>query len=143
MTDTAAPASEDRVLVINSGSSSLKFQLLDPQAGTVEAAGLIERVGQGKGSARIVAGEERSTFEGPVPDHVAAMRIVERLFDDVGMSLADDRIRAVGHRVVHGGARYSQPVLTDSQVRWTVHDLGKLARLHDYAPAAGIDGARP
>src|SRR5690625_5448462 len=92
MTDTAAPASEDRVLVINSGSSSLKFQLLDPQDGTVEAAGLIERVGQGKGNARIVAGEERSTFEGPVPDHVAAMRIVERLFDDVGMSLADDRI---------------------------------------------------
>src|SRR5699024_12408963 len=87
MPATAAPASEDRVLVINSGSSSLKFQLLDPQDGTVEAAGLIERVGQGKGNARIVAGEKRSTFEGPVPDHVAAMRIVERLFDDVGMSL--------------------------------------------------------
>src|SRR5690625_7475602 len=66
MTDTAAPASEDRVLVINSGSSSLKFQLLDPQDGTVEAAGLIERVDQGKGNARIVAGEKRSTFEGPV-----------------------------------------------------------------------------
>ena len=142
MTDNAAPASEDRVLVINSGSSSLKFQLLDPQDGTVEAAGLIERVGQGKGNARIVAGEKRSTFEGPVPDHVAAMRIVERLFDDVGMSLADDRIRAVGHRVVQGGARYSQPVLIDSQVRWDIHDLGKLAPLHNYAAVEGIDGAR-
>src|SRR5699024_6002790 len=116
MTDTAAPASEDRVLVINSGSSSLKFQLLDPQDGTVEAAGLIGPLGQGKGNARIVEGEKHSTFEAPVPDHAAAMRIVERLFDDVGMSLADDRIRAVGHRVVQGGARYSQPVLIDSQV---------------------------
>src|SRR5699024_5236090 len=100
MTDTAAPASEDRVLVINSGSSSLKSQLLDPHAGTVEAAGLIERGGRGGGTARSVAGARRSSFEGPVPDHVAAMRIVERLFDGVGMSVADDRIRAVGHRVV-------------------------------------------
>src|SRR5690625_1059172 len=123
MTDTAAPASVP---------APLTSQLLDPEAGTAEAAGLIERVGQGKGNARIVAGEKRSTFEGPVPDHVAAMRIVERLFDDVGMSLADDRIRAVGHRVVQGGARYSQPVLIDSRVRWDIHDLGKLAPLHHY-----------
>src|SRR5690625_6603811 len=70
------------------------------------------------------------------------MRIVERLFDDVGMSLADDRIRAVGHRVVQGGARYSQPVLIDSQVRWDIHDLGKLAPLHNYGAVEGIDGAR-
>src|SRR5690625_7906257 len=70
------------------------------------------------------------------------MRIVERLFDDVGMSLADDRIRAVGHRVVQGGARYSQPVLIDSQVRWGLPDLGKLAPLHNYGAVEGIDGAR-
>src|SRR5690625_7945460 len=100
MTDTAAPASEDRVLVINSGSSSLKFQLLDPQDGTVEAAGLIERVGQGKGNARIVAGEKRSTFEGPVPDLVASMRIVDRQFDDVGSNLGADSNRAVGNAEV-------------------------------------------
>src|SRR5699024_12673936 len=85
MTDTAAPASEDRVLVINSGSSSLKFQLLDPQDGTVEAAGLIERVGQGKGNARSVAGEKRATCEGPGPGHVAAIRIVGRVVERRGV----------------------------------------------------------
>lgn len=142
MTDTAAPASGDRILVINSGSSSLKFQLLDPHNGVVEAAGLIERVGQDKGNAKIVAGEKRSSFEVPVPDHMEAMRIVESLFEDVGMTLADDRIRAVGHRVVQGGARYSEPVMIDAQVRWDIHDLGKLAPLHNYAAVEGIDGAR-
>lgn len=142
MTETTAPATEDRILVINSGSSSLKFQLLDPADGTIEAAGLVERVGQDQGNAKIKAGAKSSTFEGPVPDHVEAMGIVESLFADVGMSLADDRIRAVGHRVVQGGARYSQPVLIDEQVRWDIHDLGKLAPLHNYAAVEGIDGAR-
>src|SRR5690625_2909664 len=109
MTDTAAPASEDRVLVINSGPSSLKLQLLDPQDGPGEAAVPLARVGQGKGNARSGAGEKRSSSEGAVPDHVAAVRLVERLFADVGMSWADARMRAVGHRVVQGGARYSPP----------------------------------
>ena len=137
----AAPT-DPRVLVINSGSSSLKFQLLAPADGTVEATGIVERVGQDRGNASITAGDRESTFEGPVPDHKEAMKIVERLFGDVGLSLADDRIRAVGHRVVQGGARYSQPVLIDEQVRWDIHDLGKLAPLHNYAAVDGIDGAQ-
>ena len=142
MTETAASASEDRILVINSGSSSLKFQLIDPGDGAVEAAGIVERVGQDEGSATITSGEKRSSFEGRVTDHVEATRIMESLFADIGMTLADDRIRAVGHRVVQGGARYSQPMLIDAQVRWDIHDLGKLAPLHNYAAVDGIDGAR-
>ena len=130
-----------RILVINSGSSSLKFQLLDPADGTVDAAGIVERVGQDSGEASITAGEQESSFAGPVPDHKAAMRIVQSLFEDVGLSLSDDRIRAVGHRVVQGGARYSEPVRIDDQVRWDIHDLGKLAPLHNYAAVDGIDGA--
>ena len=139
MTD---PAAEARVLVINSGSSSLKFQLLDPETGTVDASGIVERIGLERGVASLTAGQQESSFEGDVPDHGQAMTIVQSLFTDVGLSFADDRIRAVGHRVVQGGARYSSPVLIDEQVRWDIHDLGKLAPLHNYAAVDGIDGAK-
>lgn len=138
MADSTAP----RVLVINSGSSSLKFRLLSAADGTVEATGIVERVGQEQGTATITAGDQESSFEGPVPDHKEAMAIVQRLFGEVGLSLTDGRIRAVGHRVVQGGARYSDPVLIDEQVRWDIHDLGKLAPLHNYAAVDGIDGAQ-
>ncbi|AXK44450.1 acetate/propionate family kinase [Brachybacterium saurashtrense] len=137
-----ADPTDPRVLVINSGSSSLKFQLLAPAEGTVDAVGIVERVGQDSGTATITAGERSATFEGPVPDHQEAMAVVEQLFEDVGLSLTDERIRAVGHRVVQGGARYSAPVLVDEQVRWDINDLGKLAPLHNYAAVHGIDGAQ-
>ncbi len=135
-------AIDSRVLVINSGSSSLKFQLVSPEDGTVDAVGIVERVGLDMGSAKISAGEKDATFSGPVPDHKEAMRIVEQLFGEVGLSLQDDRITAVGHRVVQGGALFSTPVLIDDQVRDDIHDLGKLAPLHNYAAVDGIDGAR-
>ena len=137
----ATPA-DPRVLVINSGSSSLKFQLLSPADGTVDATGIVERIGLDKGAARITAGEQESTFAGPVPDHVEAMRIVEQLFGEVGLSLTDDRIMAVGHRVVQGGARFDGPTLVDDDVRQDVYELGRLAPLHNYAAVDGIDGAR-
>ncbi len=138
MPDPTSP----RVLVINSGSSSLKFRMLSPVDGTIDANGIVERVGQPQGSASITAGEKSATFTGPVPDHKEAMRIVEHLFTEVGLSLTDERIRAVGHRVVQGGARYSAPVVIDDQVRFDIHDLGKLAPLHNYAAVEGIDGAK-
>ncbi|MBE9403789.1 acetate kinase [Brachybacterium sp. p3-SID1565] len=137
----ATPA-DPRVLVINSGSSSLKFQLLSPADGTVDATGIVERIGLDMGAARITAGEQESTFAGPVPDHVEAMRIVEQLFGEVGLSLTDDRIMAVGHRVVQGGARFDGPTLVDDDVRQDVYELGRLAPLHNYAAVDGIDGAR-
>lgn len=132
----------DRVLVINSGSSSLKFQLLRPSDGTVDASGIVERIGLDVGAGRISAGETESRFDGPVPDHVEAMRIVENLFTDVGLSLTDGRIKAVGHRVVQGGARFDAPTLITDEVRDAIHDLGRLAPLHNYAAVDGINGAR-
>src|SRR5699024_3945941 len=126
--------------VIHAGASSLPCPLLAPGDGSVDATGIVERVGQEAGTAKIAAGERTSTFEGPVADHKEAMQIVESLFEDVGLSLDDDRIRAVGHRVVQGGARYSAPVLIDDQVRWDIKELGKLAPLHNYASDNCIDG---
>ena len=137
-----AQSTDPRVLVINSGSSSLKFQLLAPVDGEVDATGIVERVGQDQGTATIEAGERTSSFTGPVPDHKEAMQIVEQLFGEVGLSLRDDRIRAVGHRVVQGAAAYSQPVLIDDRVREDIHEFGKLAPLHNYAAVDGIDGAK-
>ena len=138
-----SPASDfPRVLVINSGSSSLKFQLVSPADGAVDAVGLVERIGLEQGSAKITAGETTTTWEGPVPDHTVAMSVVEDLFGKVGLSLTDGRIRAVGHRVVQGGSVFRDPTVIDDAVREQIHALGRLAPLHNYAAVDGIDGAR-
>lgn len=130
------------VLVINSGSSSLKFQLVDPEGGEVFASGIVERIGQSEGAARISADEITIPQSGPVPDHTAAMRLVVDLFEKIGLALGDAHVVAVGHRVVQGGARFAEPVRIDRWVRDQIHDLGKLAPLHNYAAVDGIDGAR-
>jgi acetate kinase len=156
MSDTTYPTASDSaevgvrgpsaghatVLVINSGSSSLKFQLVDPGTEEVFASGIIERIGQDKGIGRIKAGSAQYPFTGEVPDHTAAMRIVASLFDKVGLPLADEGVAAVGHRVVQGGARFAEPKIVESWVRDQVEELGSLAPLHNPAAVAGIDGAR-
>ncbi|MCL6422931.1 acetate kinase [Brachybacterium sp. JHP9] len=129
------------ILVINSGSSSLKFQLLDPGTGDVFASGIVERIGLEQGQAKIAAGEREAPFTGAVPDHVEAMRVVTRLFEEVGISLADSHIVAVGHRVVQGGSDFSEPTLIDQSVRDRIAELGALAPLHNPAAVDGIDAA--
>ncbi|WP_114855531.1 acetate kinase [Brachybacterium sp. YJGR34] len=139
----AVPGSDaSTVLVINSGSSSLKFQLVDPLTQEVFATGIVERIGLDEGSARITAGNAHAPHRGEVPDHVAAMRVVTDLFEQVQLSLQDARIVAVGHRVVQGGQRFSQPTRIDSWVRDQIADLGSLAPLHNPAAVDGIDAAR-
>jgi acetate kinase len=132
----------ETVLVINSGSSSLKFQLTDPDTETVFATGIVERIGQESSDARIEAGGAFVPFTGEVRDHTEGMRVVARLFDQVGLSLADAHVAAVGHRVVQGGARFTSPKLIDNWVRDQIFDLGSLAPLHNPAAVDGIDGAR-
>lgn len=130
------------VLVVNSGSSSLKFQLVEPREGTVFASGIVERIGLAEGRARIDAGGAEADYSGPVPDHTAAMTIVTDLFDEVGLALADANVGAVGHRVVQGGARFAEPQVIDAWVRDQIADLGALAPLHNPTAVHGIDGAR-
>jgi len=130
------------VLVLNSGSSSLKFQLLDPVAEVVHASGIVERIGQDRGQAHLEAGDLRQPYSGEVPDHKVAMQVVTGLFEDAGMSLQEANVVAVGHRVVQGGARFTTPQLVDSWVRNQIADLGALAPLHNPAAVQGIDAAR-
>ncbi|MCU1438246.1 MAG: acetate kinase [Naasia sp.] len=130
------------VLVINSGSSSLKYQLLDPATETVLAKGLIERIGQPTGSMEhsTTGGVWRS--EPPTPDHHVAFRAMTAAFDEHGPVLAEVGLTVVGHRVVHGGARFFAPTVVTPQAEHDIDELAEYAPLHNPANLAGIRAAR-
>ncbi|RAU91902.1 acetate kinase [Mycobacterium colombiense] len=115
------------VLVINSGSSSLKYQVVEPDSGAARATGLVERIG-----------EESSS----VPDHDAALRRAFDALADDGIDLKASGIVAVGHRVVHGGNTFYQPTLLDDAVIGRLHELSELAPLHNPPALTGIEVAR-
>src|SRR5437762_1692150 len=105
-----------RVFVVNCGSSSLKYSLVDVDAGTALGSGLADRVGQADG--RLVhrgpAGE--TTVERPLRDHAEALAAVLRTCARLGPALDGGALAAVAHRVVHGGDRFAAPVLIDDAV---------------------------
>ncbi len=133
---------EQTVLVINSGSSSIKYQLVDPTTGEALAKGLVERIGESEGHIQHKYGNEVVDLNEPIGDHEAGMREVLRLFDQVGPRLADAHIVAVGHRVVQGGRYFDGPALINDQVRALIEQLCALAPLHNPAHLKGIDVAR-
>lgn len=115
------------VLVLNAGSSSLKYRLVYVHSGDVAASGLVEGIGEP---------------DSPVADHEAALRAVLDAFSGGGLDLAEVGLRAVGHRVVHGGDRFSAPVLVDDAVEKAIDELSPLAPLHNPANLRGITVAR-
>lgn len=135
------------VLVVNSGSSSMKYQLVDVAAGASLASGLIERIGQPEGHARHRGegdgGDGGSTWEADdaIPDHEAAFRIMLQGFETHGPSLAQHPPVAVGHRVVQGGARFFEPTVITELVKINIDELSVLAPLHNPANLAGIVAA--
>jgi acetate kinase len=116
------------VLVINSGSSSLKYQVRDVAAGSVLAEGLIEKIGMGTG------GGGDGEIEGP-RDHAEALEQVDAA---IHAELPDLKLGAVGHRVVHGGERFGEPVLIDNEITRAIERLNPLAPLHNPANVLGI-----
>jgi acetate kinase len=116
------------VLVINSGSSSLKYQVRDVEEGSVLTEGLIEEIGMGNG------GEGDGEIIGP-RDHAAALELVDAA---IHRDLGDLTLAAVGHRVVHGGERFSEPVLIDNEITRAIERLNPLAPLHNPANVLGI-----
>ena len=104
------------VLVVNSGSSSIKYQLVDPAAGQAVASGLVERIGEKTGAVKHTYAGQSTTRQLPIPDHEEGMRIVLGLFEEVGPALHDSNVVAVGHRVVQGGAVFAGPALIDDEV---------------------------
>ncbi|GGC61822.1 acetate kinase [Hoyosella rhizosphaerae] len=130
------------VLVINSGSSSIKYQLIDPVAGTPLANGVVERIGESDGviNHSDTHGNVEETTN--IADHDDGLRLAFDMFSRDGGSLSDWNIVAVGHRVVHGGTVFSQPtIITDDVVR-TVEKLSTLAPLHNPPNLLGIEVAR-
>ena len=130
----------DRVLVLNAGSSSLKYQVVDGRTGETAATGLVERIG-GEGHLRHSSGAEKHERDVSVPDHAAALDAAHQALREHGPDLDAEPPVAVGHRVVHGGARFSEPVLVDDRVLQAVRDLGPLAPLHNPANLEGIETA--
>lgn len=116
------------VLVINSGSSSLKYQVRDVAAGIVLTEGLIEKIGMGNG------GDGDGEIEGP-RDHAEALELVDAA---IHAELGDLDLAAVGHRVVHGGERFAEPVLIDNEITRAIERLNQLAPLHNPANVLGI-----
>jgi acetate kinase len=116
------------VLVINSGSSSLKYQVRDVEAGSVLAEGLVEKIGMGNGG-----GGDGET-EGP-RDHAEALEQVDAAFH---AALGDRALDAVGHRVVHGGERFAEPVLVNNEIMRAIERLNPLAPLHNPANVLGM-----
>jgi acetate kinase len=130
------------VLVVNAGSSSLKYDLVDVDSGESRASGLVERIGEPTSLARhSVAGQDHRQ-ERNLPDHGAAFELVLDAFREHGPDLAQLELAAVGHRVVHGGAQFSEPTLIDDEVERTIERLIPLAPLHNPANLEGIRVAR-
>ncbi|WP_067243102.1 acetate/propionate family kinase [Microbacterium resistens] len=137
------------VLIVNSGSSSFKYQLLDVESEHALASGLVERIGQPLGvSSHTVsadealgAGEETFTRELPIPDHTAGFQVMLDAFAAHGPSLEEHPPRAVGHRVVHGGARYFAPTIITPEVERGIDELSVLAPLHNPGALQGIRAA--
>nr|BFF24560.1 hypothetical protein GCM10025732_25250 [Glycomyces mayteni] len=130
------------VLVINSGSSSIKYQLVDGETMEASTSGLIERIGQSDSVLTHRHAGERAVREGRLADYGEGLEAMVAAFEDAGTPLADAGLIAVAHRVVHGGERFVQPVVVDDEVERAIDELSALAPLHNPANLEGIRTAR-
>lgn len=130
------------VLVINSGSSSIKYQLLDPGAQAAVASGLVEQIGEPEGRVRHKMWGRAVERRGPIPDHGEGLRLALVMFAEAGLDLDKVNIAAVGHRVVHGGQVFHEPTLITPTVVAEIARLAKLAPLHNPPNVIGIEVAQ-
>lgn len=130
------------VLVLNSGSSSLKYQLVRPDSATSVFDGIVERIGEDTSTAKLRLGETKLERDGRVADHEAALRLAFDLVAEAGESLDDLGLVAVGHRVVHGGPNLYRPTLVDDELVDQLRELAPLAPLHNPPAVLGIEVAR-
>ncbi len=117
------------VLVLNSGSSSVKYAVVEPESGALLADGIVERIGE-------------QVDHGGVPDHAAALQVVFGALADDGHDLDSLGVAAVGHRVVHGGPDLYEPTVVDDALIARLQELAPLAPLHNPPAILGIEVAR-
>lgn len=133
------------ILVMNCGSSSLKYQLIDSESEKVLAKGLCERIGiDGSAITHQPAGGNKVTTQVEMPDHTVAVQLViGKLTDkEVGVISSLSEIDAVGHRIVHGGEKFSSSVILTEEVEKQVEECSDLAPLHNPANLIGIRSCR-
>ncbi|XCB30541.1 acetate kinase [Arcanobacterium hippocoleae] len=130
------------VLVINSGSSSIKYQLIDPASGEAIASGLVERIGEEIGRYEHKYDGKTTDIEEPIADHGAGLRKVLEIFDSAGPNLQEANIKAVGHRIVQGGKYFDRAAIITDEVQARIEQLCPLAPLHNPAHLKGIEVAR-
>lgn len=135
-------AADRLVLVLNCGSSSIKYQLLAPDTAEVLAGGLVERVGETNGQCTHNDGQTEHRTERPITNHADGLELVHEQFTEHGPSFDDHPLTAVGHRIVHGGETFRDPVIIDDVVINAVRALSSLAPLHNPPALAGIEAAR-
>ena len=134
-----------KVLVINCGSSSLKFQLIDSESESCLAKGLCERIGiEGSMITYAPEGGEKEKNVTSMPDHTEAIRLVLEALTNpkTGVVKSLDEIGAVGHRVVHGGEKFAQSVVIDDEVMKAIEECNDLAPLHNPANLIGINACK-
>jgi acetate kinase len=132
----------NHVLVINSGSSSIKYQLVDVSSGDALASGIVERIGLEVGKVKHEGPSGETVLEQAVPDHETGMRLVLDLFEQQGPQLREADLTAVGHRIVQGGDVFDGPAVIDDEVLAQIDALSPLAPLHNPANVAGVQAAR-
>lgn len=130
------------ILVVNSGSSSFKYQLIEPESEVRLANGLVERIGAGLGRVVHVAGGTKTETEAPIPTHTEGFAQMIAAFEASGHPLSNYTLLAVGHRVVQGGDRFFAPTVIDDAVADEILALSTLAPLHNPAHHQAIVAAR-
>ncbi|MGQ5655109.1 acetate kinase [Streptomyces sp. EKR5.2] len=132
--------SPTHVLVLNSGSSSVKYQLLDMRDSSRLATGLVERIGEQTSRIKHTVAATGDTREqnGPIADHQAALKAVAEELAWDGLGLDSPELAAIGHRVVHGGMFFSEPTVIDDAVLTEIERLIPVAPLHNPANLTGI-----
>jgi acetate kinase len=127
-----------KIIAINAGSSSLKFQLFDMPSEKVLTKGLVERIGIGDSVFTISVNGENQTEVSDITDHGVAVKILLSKLTDLGIIQSLDEIQGIGHRVVHGGEIFNDSAIITEETLKQIEDLAELAPLHNPANLVGI-----
>ena len=133
-----------KILVLNCGSSSLKYQLINMENESVIAKGNYERIGDPKAFVTHKVNGEKYVIENSAPTHKEALEFIIKQLTDTPYAVLDnlDEINAVGHRVVQGAEKYADPILIDDSVVAGIKEVADLAPVHNMAAAMGIEACR-
>lgn len=127
-----------KIIAINAGSSSLKFQLFDMPSEEVITKGLIERIGLDNAVFNISVNNEKIKEVTDIPDHAVAVKILLEKLTNLGIIKSLNEIEGIGHRVVHGGEAFNDSAVITDEVLAKIDELSELAPLHNPANITGI-----